>query len=360
MYESKVDSCRLSIPLRVCTVKNNQLTELITTIKYIESTGEHIKTSSKLSEPIIIESSNGTFFKVYLDSQFTYVNGQKITEPYLTILVNSKLLQKGYFNAITKDTFTTLYNYVMSTDTFSCSLESFKDARYNDTDICFDFVSTKEEFSQLHKSLKASFVNPTLLHSVFNSKNKTNNQGFWTPAEIDPRKQAKPIKPYIKFYSKQLDMEFNSSSFAQAYLQPSDYNDVFRFECTIINSKHKKRLGISSIKTIWELLNTDLQSITQSMVKEYIDKPRIVKSKPMTPNKEVYLNLIRLAVKHKAPLEDIRATFELDTTIHNRVTINKYKELYYELLKHDSIDLETIQNNQSTVSIFEYLGIKKV
>jgi hypothetical protein len=182
---------------------------------------------------------------------------------------------------------------------------------------------------------------------------------MWTPSAKQPRQQATPSKPFVKFYSKQLDMEFNSSSFAQAYLQPSDYTDVFRFECTIGNSKHKKRLGISSIKTIWELLNTDLQSITQSMVKEYIDKPRIVKSKAMTPNKEVYLNLMTLAIKHKAPLEDVRATFELDTTIHNRVTINKYKELYYELLKHDNIDLETIQNNQRTVSIFEYLGIKK-
>jgi hypothetical protein len=355
MYQSKVDSCRLSIPLKECTVKSSQLTDLITTIKYVEGTGEHIKTTSKVSEPIIIDTEQGTYFKVYLDSQLNYVNGQRITEPYLTILVNSKLLQKEYFKGITKDTFTTLYNYVMSTDTFSCSLESFKNARYNDTDICFDFVSTKEEFNQLHKSLKASFVNPTLLHSV----SKVDNLGMWTPSAKQPRQQATPSKPFVKFYSKQLDMEFNSSSFAQAYLQPSDYTDVFRFECTIGNSKHKKRLGISSIKTIWELLNTDLQSITQSMVKEYIDKPRIVKSKAMTPNKEVYLNLMTLAIKHKAPLEDVRATFELDTTIHNRVTINKYKELYYELLKHDNIDLETIQNNQRTVSIFEYLGIKK-
>jgi uncharacterized protein YfkK (UPF0435 family) len=355
MYESKVDSCRLSIPLKECTVKNDQLTDLITTIKYVASTGEHIKTTSKVSEPIVIDTEQGTYFKVYLDSQLTYVNGERTTEPYLTILVNSKLLQKEYFKGITKHTFQALYNYVMSTDTFSCSYESFQNARYNDTDICFDFISTKEEFNQLHKSLNSSFINPSLLHSV----SKVDNLGMWTPSSKQPRQQATPSKPYIKFYSKELDMTYNSTAFAQAYLQPSDYTNVFRFECTIGNSKHKKRLGISFIKTIWELLNTDLQSITQSMVKEYIDKPRIVKSKAMTPNKEVYLNLMNLAIKHKAPLEDVRATFELDTTIHNRVTIGKYKELYYELLKHDSIDMETIQKNQNTVSIFEYLGVRK-
>jgi|TARA_R110002124_G_C8901472_1_gene509875 hypothetical protein len=355
MYESKVDSCRLSIPLKECTVKNDQLTDLVTTIKYVEDTGVHIKTTSKVSEPIVIESNNGTYFKVYLDSQLNYVNGQRITESYLTILVNSKLLQKEYFKGITKDTFQALYNYVMSTDTFSCSYESFKNARYNDTDICFDFISSIPEFNQLHKSLKISFINPSLLHSV----SKADNLGMWTPSAKQPRQQATPSKPYIKFYSKELDMTYNSTAFAQAYLQPSDYTNVFRFECTIGNSKHKKRLGISSIKTIWELLNTDLQSIVQSMVKEYIDKPRIVKSKAMTPSKEHSLNQMRLNIKLGATLEDVRATFELDTTIHNRVTINKYKELYYELLKHDSIDLETIQNNQSTVSIFEYLGIKK-
>ena len=66
-----------------------------------------------------------------------------------------------------------------------------------------------------------------------------------------------------------------------------------------------------------------------------------------------------LLIKHKAPLDDIRATFELDTAVHNRVTVNKYKELYYELLKHDEIDLETIQTNQSILSIYDYLGIGK-
>ncbi len=355
MFKSKVDSSRLSIPLRECTVKNEQLIEVVRTTKYIESTGELISTTSKVSEPIVIDTNEGTYFKVYLDSQITYVEGQRTTEYYLTLLVNSKLLQKDYFKGITKDTFKALYNYVMGTDTFNCSYDSFKNARYNDTDICFDFKSTKEEFTHLHKSLKSSFHNPSLLHSV----TKADNLGMWTPSAKDPRKQATPSKPFVKFYSKELDMLYNSASFAKAFLEPLEYIDVFRFECTIGNSKHKKRLGITPLKTIWQLLNTDLNSISQSIFKEYIDKPRIVKTKAMTPSKEVYLNLMSLLIKHKAPLEDIRATFELDTAVHNRVTVNKYKELYYELLKHDEIDLETIQTNQSILSIYDYLGIGK-
>lgn len=355
MIRTKVDSLRLSIPLRECVVKSEQLTEVVKTIKYIESTGEHINTTTKFSEPIIIEPSQGTYFKVYLDSQFSYLNGQKVTEPYLTLLINSKLLQKDYFKGITKETFKDIYDFVMSTDTFTCSFESFKSGRYNDTDICFDFLSTREDFEHLHKSLKSSFHNPSLLHSVF----KSDNMGMWTPSAKNPRTQATPSKPFIKFYSKELDMLYNSSDFAKEHLDTSDYLDLFRFECTISNSKHKKRIGISSLKTFWEFLNTDLQSVAQSVFKEYINKPIIVKSKSMTPSKEVYLNLIRLALNQQVPLSEVRSAFELDAMTHNRVTRNKYKELYHELIKSEEFDLDLTQGNEATLSIYEYLGIVK-
>ena len=358
MYQSKVDSSRLSIPLSECEVKNTQLTDQITTLKFNEQTGEQIASKTKLSEPIVIETKEGTYFKVYLDSQFTYVNGKQQAEQYLTILVNSKLLKKDYFTGITKDTFKDLYCYVMNTNTFMCSYDSFKNARYNDTDICFDFKSEPEDFKKLHKNFQASMRNPTLLHSVFNSNNKLNNQGFWTPSAKNPRDQATPSKPYWKFYSKQLDMESKSKQFAEAYLNPSEYNNVYRFECTISNSKHKKRLAISDLKTFWELLNSDLQSISKSIVNEYIDSPVIVKSKSMTPSKEVYTNLVTLAIEKGATLEDIRTAFELNPDNHNRVSINRFKKLYYELINERVIDLDTIKKDESTVSVFEYLGLK--
>ena len=158
MYQSKVDSSRLSIPLSECEVKNTQLTDQITTLKFNEQTGEQIASKTKLSEPIVIETKEGTYFKVYLDSQFTYVNGKQQAEQYLTILANSKLLKKDYFTGITKDTFKDLYCYVMNTNTFMCSYDSFKNARYNDTDICFDFKSEPEDFKKLHKNLKTTMV----------------------------------------------------------------------------------------------------------------------------------------------------------------------------------------------------------
>tara|TARA_R110000824_G_C15175110_1_gene673257 strand:- start:659 stop:1735 length:1077 start_codon:yes stop_codon:yes gene_type:complete len=355
-YKAKVDSCKLSIPLKECVIINSQLTEKVTTIKYIEDTAEHVNTVTKQGEPIVINTEDGLSFKVYLDNQLNYIDGQRVTEPYLTVLLNSKLLKGNYFEGINKNTFNDLYKYVMSTNTFMCSYDAFKSARYNDLDICFDFKSTKEQFLNLNESLKKSFLNTSLLHTI----NKSDNLGMYTPSKKAPRQQATPSKPFIKFYSKELDMEYNSTSFAMAYLKESDYKDLYRFECTISNSKHKKRLAIDKVKTIFDLLQIDLQSICSDMIKEYIDKPIIAKKTSMKPSKEIYLNLIEGLIEHKAPLNKIREYFTLDSTIHNRPTRNAYKELYYELISDAKIDIDNIKLSSDTNTVFNYLGINKV
>ena len=355
-YKAKVDSFKLSIPLKDCTIISSQLTKIVTTIKYIEDTAEVVTETKKQGEPIVINTEDGTSFKVYLDNQMNYSNGKKFPEPYLTVLVNSKLLKRDYFKAITKDTFKDLYGYVMSTNTFSCSFEVFKTARYTDLDICFDFKSTKDQFTNLRESLKKSFLNPSLLASV----NRIDNSGFWTPTVKSPRQQATPSKPFIKFYSKELDMKHNSTSFALAYLKESDYKDLYRFECTISNSKHKQRLGLDKVKTIWQLLHQDLQSICRDMIKEYIEKTIIAKKTTMKPSKEIHLNLIQALVEHKAPLDKIRACFTLDPSIHNRPTRKAYKELYYELISDDKISLENIELSSDTNTVFSFLGLNDV
>jgi len=355
-YKTKVDSFKLSIPLKDCTIISSQLTKIVTTLKYIEDTAEVVKETKKKGEPIVFCTKDGTSFSVYLDNQISYSNGKRFTEPYLTVLVNSKLLEKDYFTAITKDTFKDLYDCVMNTNTFSCSFEVFKTARYTDLDICFDFKSTKDQFINLRESLKKSFLNPSLLASV----NRFNNLGFWTPSARKPREQATLKKPFIKFYSKELDMKYKSKEFALAYLKESDYKDLYRFECTIINNKHKKRLGLDKVKTIWQLLHQDLQSICRDIIKEYIEKTIIAKKTTMKPSKEVHLNLIQSLVEHKAPLDKIRACFILDPSIHNRPTRKAYKELYYELISDDKISLENIELSSDTNTVFSFLGLSDI
>ena len=355
-YKAKVDSFKLSIPLKDCTIINSQLTEVVTTIKYIEDTAEVVNTTKKKGEPIVINTDDGTSFKVYLDNQINYSDGKRFTEPYLTVLVNSKLLKKDYFKAITKDTFKDLYGYVMSTNTFSCSFEVFKTARYSDLDVCFDFKSTKDQFRNLNESLKRSFIKPNLLHTI----NKSDNLGMYTPTKKAPRQQATPSKPFIKFYSKELDMKYNSKDFALAYLKESDYKDLYRFECTISNSKHKQRLGLDKVKTIWQLLHQDLQSICRDMIKEYVEKTIIAKKTTMKPSKEIHLNFIQALIEHEASLEVIRECFTLDPSIHNRPTRKAYKELYYELISDDKIDLENIELSSETNTVFNFLGLSKV
>jgi hypothetical protein len=355
-YSLKVDSCKLSIPLDKCSILNQNLLDHFTDISTNLNTGEQTELKTYKGKPYTQSFEDGTSVKIWIEPQITFNKETKnrFTENYITLLVNSKHLKKLYFDGITKKTLSPLHAYMMTLGVFKCSLSSFKNARYSDVDICFDFVCNETNFGILKENILASCINPLYFHT----SNTSENSGIWTPSRKDPRKQATPKKPFIKFYNKEFDFSFNSTKFAKSYFKESEYKDIVRFECTIKNTAHKRRLGVDKIPTFWAFLNSDLQSLSQQIFKEYFEKPKFVKDTNLKPMDKVVIDMINSLIDKGASKMEIQAIFDrYDVSPKAR---QRLLEKYQELYSLDLINKKKLEANNLSKNIFQFLGVDLV
>jgi hypothetical protein len=357
-YTVAADSCKISIPLDECEVIDKNLIELISKSSINTITGEQIDEKFTVGSAHIRDNKNtdGTYFKIFLEpSQIVYINGKKTNKPFITILLNSKLNTVKYFDGIRASNYKDYYSIIMAENVFKCSYDSFKNARYNDTDVFFDFKSTPELFETFKTNLRGSAINSTLFHSV----SKLDNSGIWTPTKKFPREQATPKKPFIKFYSKQIDMENKSYNFAQAYLQPSQYNNVYRCEVTIKNVAHKKRLGLDEAKTIWQFLNLDLKSVLISIVKEYFTEHKLIKAAGLTPQNYITLNQMNLIIQLGGTRAQIMETFDIRKNGCSSNSAKNALAQYHKIMDYEDVNKEKLDFNETSKDVFQFLGIDK-
>lgn len=352
MYKLKIDSTKLSIPLVDCSEVSNELLSYYKTLLVDVSSGEIIdKETKEKREPFILRTDFGTYYKIWVEHQ---ISSKGVTNEFISILINSKHLGVDYFEGITKSTLRKIYDVIMNLNVFKCTYEAFSNARYQDTDIAFDFKTTKEHFEILKENIKRS----TLYPELWNSISTNTNSGIWsprTPSNIKPRDFATPTKPYIKFYDKQIDFEGRSNLFASHFNLIEQAKNVVRFEATIKNAAHKKILKITDLKTISQLLNSDLQTISKDMFKRYFEKRKFVKSKNETPMDKVVIDLINIAIEQGADKQTIFNAFDrIDVSRKSNYNlVQKYHALYSE----EKINTERLEANQLSSDIFTFLGV---
>lgn len=354
MYQIKIDSCKLSIPIVKCSSISQELTDFFITQKINTETGEvHHSIKEEIKRiPYQKNTDFGTYYKIWIESQAKTIG---TTEEYLSILVNSKHLGKDYFKGITKDTVKQIYDNLMELDFFTCSFDDFLSARYQDTDIAFDFNCVPEHF----EVLKENIVRSTLFPDLWARTSKQDNSGTWapkTPANIKPRDFATPSKPYVKFYSKQIDFETKSNVFAKHFNLISQSINIVRFEATIKNAKHKKLLKIENLKTFKDLLNSDLHIILKDIFKRYFEKRKFVKSKEDTPMDKVLIDLIDLAILKGADKDAIFKVF--DRVDVSRKSNYNLVQKYHTLYAGNKINKERLESNELTKNIFDFLGVE--
>jgi hypothetical protein len=351
----KVDSTKLSIPLIDCEIIDTNLIDRIRVQTINEDTGELVKEDFKHGTPTILNNADGTYIKFWKEGQFFYDKGQRIPTLYLTFLVNSKHLRRPYFDGITLDTLPIIYDYLMSFNVVKFSYDTLLKARYSDTDVCVDFNSTPELFEGLKTNIKALSTRPEMWYSATNSKD---NSGIWTCAKDEPRKHATPSTPYLKFYSKYEDFTNKSIDFANAYLRPEQFKDLYRFEATISNSKHKEKLGIAKCKTFGDFLKLDLQLLLQQIVKEYFtdNKKLVMNSGDLTPIEKVIVDMMNQLVLSGATNSQLFDLF-------NRADVSRQakgilKEKYFKLTALDEFNRKQLDVNSASKDVFSYLGIQ--
>ena len=350
----KVDSCRLSIPLIDCEILDTSLIDRIYTQTVNTETSEVLSEVYKNGTPTKLENPDGTYLKFWKESQFFYSNGKQISTLYITFLVNSKHLEKRYFEGISLETLPLIYDYIMSFNVVKFSYDSLLKSRYNDTDICIDFKSTPENFGCLTNNVKKITLKPQHWHTATNQKN---NSGIWTPTKDKPRDNAKPTTPFVKFYSKEEDFTYNSINFASKYINPSEYKDLYRLEVTVKNAEHKKHLNISHCKEFGQFLKLDLQLIMQQIVKEYFteNKRIILSNSEISPTDEVLINLMNALTDKGVTNSQLFEYFDIKTV--NRPARKRLLEKFYKLTTMETFNSKQLELNSTTKEILSFLNI---
>lgn len=356
---SKMDSCRLAIPLRNCKILNSNINDEIVTTKTNTDTGEELSKTYNEGNPFISESDFGQKIKIWIESQIEYDTKTKEgkSTQYVSFFVNSKHLGSTYFEGVRVPTYEMIYNFIMGFEVFYCSYEDFKKARYSDIDICFDFIC--KDFKTFKNNLKSSVLDPSKVHSV----DKKDNDGIWFPTKRDPRKQATTKYPYIKFYSKEIDFKYNSTLFAKKFFpNPAVYKNVVRFECTIKNTAHKRSLGVDKYKTFYDFLSSDLKQICVDLVSRYFSETKQVR---MTTNDSpmdvIIKRMMNDLIEAGRSESDIYKHFDLSNVSNfNRSTVSRNKTKYKKLINSDEILRDRLESNSVTDNVFSFLGIDRV
>lgn len=360
MYKINVDSAKISIPLSECTDVSQNLISYYKTLLLDTSTGELIDNESKEKrEPYILTTDFGTYYKIFINQQAPddVFGAPKVD--YIEILINSKHLGSDYFKMISKETLPLLHKNIMDLNVFKCSLEAFRNARYTDTDIAFDFKCTFDKFNILKDNILTSTIKPEYWHLPTNKdgKSEVTTSGVYASAtQKQPRMNATNKAPYIKIYSKELDFKNKSNSFAKHFNLKDKALDLYRFEFTIKNRDHKISLGLNKTKTFGELLELDLKIIASQMFTKYFVKRKVIKSKSdYTPMEKKDIKLINLLIKKGATRNEIFECFDLADVSYN--SNQALKEKYFKYMKEEIVDTEHLEANELSKSIFEFLGV---
>lgn len=354
-FQFKVDSCRLSIPLKYCKILDENLLDHFQDTRTNLTTGETEIIKELKGVPFVKTFDDGISVKFWIENQFTYLeNKARVSEQYITFLANSKHLKKRYFEGITLNTIKAHYDFIMSIKVFQCSLDSYLKARYTDIDICMDFKANLKGLETIKDNIKKNCLNTAHWHSA-NAKTSKNNSGIWSPVKNKPRENSTPRLPFIKAYSKDEDFKYKSTKFSNRYFKPEEYKDICRFEFTILNGKQKKALGITQ-PTFEEFLKTDFKAYCQIMYRRYFVKARMIKvSDKLKPMDRVIVDMMNDLIKEGKTRTDILKYFDRDDVnpMARRRLIEKYQELYSKEL----ILKEKLDNNELSRSVFEILGV---
>ena len=180
------------------------------------------------------------------------------TIEYLVILVNAKQLKQQYFEGIHVGNISNLHQYLISLGVVQFSLKELLKAECTDIDFKKDFEATdedmKEAFDLMEKnSIPSSHIDVGVLPFWQND-----NKGL----QFNKRTTTKiKTAPFLKIYSKTLDLLHKSNIFALAHFKEIPQN-LWRMEFTIKNKKHLASFGHgNTLSDILSLSNEHIEEM---------------------------------------------------------------------------------------------------
>ena len=188
----------------------------------------------------------------------------------LFIQVNAKMLRERYFEGITWDNWTMIYDHIINQGVIYIDQRAFLNGLISDIDFAFDAFSPPKEFIDFITAVYARIL-PERHKFVSKPFRTATNVGIM----LNKREKATPSRPFAKFYHKGLELQYKSEEFARSFLQGQDYENIARLEVTLKNSRDKKYHGLNNLKDMKDLLDMDQkkrQKVVFSAVPKYLHR----------------------------------------------------------------------------------------
>jgi len=274
-----IDSLKVRIPLSRVKVLDESIRELV--LKVSERTGEVLEAQANTK---VYRDEKGIKTTISIEQRATKFD----TIPYLIILINAKQLGARYFEGITTNNVIHLHSYLMSLEIAQFSLKELLKSECTDIDIKKDFEAGEQEMKQALKTMQQNATPSSDYDKGAKLFWKKDNKGL----QFNKRNSTKfDSAPFLKVYSKTLDLKGKSNIFALAYLDTIP-SDLWRMEYTIKNKKHLSRFDIgNTLSDLLSLSQEQMNAISDKSLKAVLEQRTrdIVKLNSEIPGKDIVL-----------------------------------------------------------------------
>ena len=273
-------------------------------------------------------------------------NGEN--KSFIQVMLTSKLLLNDYFTGINKNNIDLILDRINKDEVIKLDKNTLLNSYVVDIDLCKDYEVNKDQFIELKQQLISLVIDSK--KSLLNSKRINSNDMFGI--QYNERHKATPAKPFAKLYFKTAELINKSKDFYIKNLQHHSEQinkGIARFEVTIKASQHKKKLGIENVKTLFELLNLDvneLNRIYNSIVNEYYTASNKIKNtntEKMSTSNLIISKLIDKILQ----LDNSITTAELIHIVCVDISDRKQKHL----AKNKILEVIQLSNNSKQIAL---------
>lgn len=272
---------------------------------------------------------------------------QNISEDFLIILINSKLLKKRYFEGITNNNIKIIYDSIMKLDIFTTPFNTFLNSNITDVDIKTDCKVLQKELKTTLKEFDSYLDTGEL---TLNKRAKSLSYGY--------RHKSKSVisKPFIKIYSKHFELLNNSELFYDTFLK-GQYKDYLRLEGTIKNNKHFQAIlnhlkldkQETTLKALLNMSEDNKINILKFMLSKYkLIKTNYLKGSEMLNAKDRFMYFtIKVFIEAGNTIKDfynyLKEIYSSSSTYYREI---KRAEKLYAILKEESNIKQKINTNE--------------
>jgi len=326
-----VDSLKLRLSIDKVQILNESLNSHW--IEVNELTGE-IRTDKEFKDSAYYVKNQGISTRYALEKQPTK---DKTVKQFLVIAVNAKMLGSLYFDGLTPENLIEVYNYLISQKVVSFSYKDFLNSECTDVDYKKDFICP--DIDLLIKKLSSLTIQSNRKGEGFQMFNKENNKGIqWADRKTTSISKA----PYIKIYSKHLDLISQSKEFRQTFLQDKEIKNLTRVEFTIKNKKHYRLYKVedTTLKSVVSISQPILNTMLKTTIAKHTEKViKPIKAKTdgkLSATDQKLINLVQMAIESKIGISELRRYYTMNlnkkTAIRTGVQIDNIWKTYFSKL----------------------------